>query len=434
MRGKWAGSLGLVVGLGIGSLQAEEVQWRSAPAATTTRPAATLGPPALLGRPVPVAPAPAAPIEDSKLTQTSYEGAALAPPQTATLAPPQPTVVRAQNPEYGSPTLAPMPSGIPLTPQEQYNAGVVTTPPPNTGGGFFGRCYDNCCDLFTCSATCPDRGLFQSDHCFDGFISPVSSPFLSEDPRALTELRPIFIYQAAPSDNWVFRGGSIEWFGVQGRLALTDRLSISMTKLGFIAQQPNQDTFGFDDRAGFSELWIGPKYTFIRNDRTGSLWAIGLQMQVATGPRKVFQDTDDLGLVPYLAWGQNFWRTSYGSMNFMNTTGYAFGTNSLRSDYVFSNFHLDYNVLNANKFYPLIEVNWRNYTQAGTNTNFQFEGGDLYNLGSQGVSGHTDLSLAFGFRYKFSEAVQFGLANEFPLTGARDLLDYRLTVDMIFRY
>ena len=37
----------------------------------------------------------------------------------------------------------------------------------------------------------------QSDHCFDdlGLISPVSNPFLFEDPRALTELRPIFMYQ-----------------------------------------------------------------------------------------------------------------------------------------------------------------------------------------------------------------------------------------------
>ena len=36
---------------------------------------------------------------------------------------------------------------------------------------------------------------FKSDHCLDSFISPVSNPFLFEDPRSLTEVRPIFIYQ-----------------------------------------------------------------------------------------------------------------------------------------------------------------------------------------------------------------------------------------------
>ena len=33
--------------------------------------------------------------------------------------------------------------------------------------------------------------LVQSDHGFDNFISPVTNPSLFEDPRALTEVRPI---------------------------------------------------------------------------------------------------------------------------------------------------------------------------------------------------------------------------------------------------
>ena len=37
---------------------------------------------------------------------------------------------------------------------------------------------------------------FKSDHVFDGFISPVTNPFLFEDPRSLTEVRPIFMYPA----------------------------------------------------------------------------------------------------------------------------------------------------------------------------------------------------------------------------------------------
>ena len=43
-----------------------------------------------------------------------------------------------------------------------------------------------------------DRGLFKSDCAFDNFVSPVTNPFLFEDPRSLTELRTTFIYQRIP--------------------------------------------------------------------------------------------------------------------------------------------------------------------------------------------------------------------------------------------
>src|SRR5688572_19648200 len=85
MCGMWAGSLSLAIGIGIGRLHAEEVQWRP-PATSATKPAAPLGPPALLGRPVAIPADAAAAIEDSQVVPTSYQGNAL-PPQAASLAP-----------------------------------------------------------------------------------------------------------------------------------------------------------------------------------------------------------------------------------------------------------------------------------------------------------------------------------------------------------
>ena len=35
-----------------------------------------------------------------------------------------------------------------------------------------------------------------------------------------------------------------------------------------------------DKAGGWSELWLGPKYTFIRNDNSGTLAAAGLQFQI----------------------------------------------------------------------------------------------------------------------------------------------------------
>src|SRR5262249_20160296 len=43
-----------------------------------------------------------------------------------------------------------------------------------------------------------DRLAFGSDCDFDDFVSPISNPFLAEDPRSLTELRPIFLWQTIP--------------------------------------------------------------------------------------------------------------------------------------------------------------------------------------------------------------------------------------------
>ena len=82
-----------------------------------------------------------------------------------------------------------------------------------------------------------------------------------------------------------------------------------------------------------------------------------------------------------------------------------------------------------------MELNWTYYTTSGNNPlTSGFEGGDLFNLGSQNVAGHNNLTLALGGRYKFSESMQLGSTIEFPLVGSKDLLDFRWTVDMIFRY
>ena len=80
-------------------------------------------------------------------------------------------------------------------------------------------------------------------------------------------------------------------------------------------------------------------------------------------------------------------------------------------------------------------MNWFHYTAGGTSRDFGFEGRDLANFGSFHVGGDDDsFNIAVGFRYKFSECVQTGFAAEFPLNGRRDIQEFRLTFDMIFRY
>lgn len=274
---------------------------------------------------------------------------------------------------------------------------------------------------------------FRSDHMFDGFISPVTNPFLFEDPRSLTEVRPIFIYQRVPTGQPDFRGGNISFFGTQARVAITDRWSLVMNKLGGVSVNPN-DASPFKDEVGFAELWIGPKWTFWRGEETGTLAAAGLQFQLPVGSKAAFQDTGSLSLVPYVSYGQNFLRDfRLGSFNFLASTGYTFSTNNQRTDYYWLSAHLDFDAGNFHRFYPLVEMNWIVNTSNGRSRPMGAEGRDLINFGAA-ARGAGLLTGAFGARVKLTENAQLGAAFEFPFAGRKDFFRHRFTLDFILRY
>lgn len=441
MRALWAGTLGLSVGLLAAAARGDEIQWRpssrraAAPLTPTPLPPGERGtsldrpqPSATLGMPVPLKDAVtgANPPGDGNISPTSYFPAAAAP-----------YTARGQAPDPSGPTLAP-PAGlhaVPAAPEERYNCGIVSDAPAAGGSGFFGKCKSWFGNIQFGGKTA-DRCLFQSVHTpeMDQFASPVSDPFLFEDPRTLTEARPIFIFQQTPGSQYAFQGGNIEYFGVQGRLAVTERLSLVVNKFGGIWQQPRDNILGFGHESAFAEIRLGPKYTFFRCDETRTVAAAGLTFQVPVGSASMFQNTGNLSLVPYVSAAQNFLRSSWGSFNVMDTFGYSFATDNKRTEYIYNALHLDYNVANLNKIYPLLELSYLNYTRAGTNVPFGFEGRDLINYGSEGVSGRNSLVLAGGARYKFNECIQTGLAVGTPIIAPRDLYGWRLTFDLIFRY
>jgi hypothetical protein len=400
------------------------------------------------------------------IAPSSHAPAALTPaaPATITETPRRLVRVRAQSPDFPPMTVPPPPPpppGATLIPntagpavfpggpvatvrpnEEAYNCGLVTSNADT--GGFWSRCGDGlkrCWSDMTGAVTggvacMQNRGLFQSDHEFDAFISPVTNPVFFEDPRALTEFRPSFIWQRTRDETPFFAGGSNYFLNLQTRVAFTPWVSLVVNKLGWTWINPDEPVPGVVEQgSGFSELHIGPKVTFLRNDVSGTVAALGLNFEIPSGSARVLQDTGDLSLSPYFSIAQNFWRTQYGAFNFMNTTGYSFAVDSDRTDFFYLSAHLDYNIGNLNKYYPLIELNWTRYTFNGGARNFGFEGNNLFNFGSDGVAGEDDLTLAIGGRYKWSEAIQFGLAAEFSvLGGPRHMDDFRLTMDMIFRY
>jgi hypothetical protein len=303
-------ALGALLACSVGRAAAEDGAWRpaSSPAPAAERPMPT----ASLGRPIAVPDPDASPLlpplppADAQTSTVSH-------------AEPIPHVWSAEDiilTEGSEPPPVP-PPGTPPVPTYPIDTTQDITHPLSGGG--HGGFWEN-------GNWCGKRCNFQSDHCFDQMISPVANPFFFEDPRALTEVRPIFIYQTAPNSNPVFAGGHSEFFGLQARVAITDRWSIVMNKLGWVSLHPNNPTDGVQDQTGFAEVDIGPKWTFYRCESTGTILATGLTFQIPTGSAAA-QNTGTLGLVPYITFGQNFgrnWLQGYGSFNFMAEAGYNF--------------------------------------------------------------------------------------------------------------
>lgn len=340
---------------------------------------------------------------------------AVAPPTTGTMPPPPP------------------PGDVPV------NQGVVIDKPLQHS--FWDRCKDMLNGGGGERASASGRCLLQSDHCFDYFASPVTNPFLFEDPRALTELKPLFIYAGAPSTNPIFKGGNEEYYGLQARLAVTERLSLTINELGFITLNPFNPGAGppgaFSQNTGFAQVELAPKYTFLRSEDWKSVMAGGLIFQIPGGSPKVFQNTGTLGLVPFFSAAKNFCLPAgWGSTNLMGTTGYDFAVDNKRSEFYYLNLHWDYNIANTNMFFPFLEMSWFHYTRGGdANTpGFGFEGLDLVNFGSKDVGGRDYLALSPGLRFKLNEHIQAGAAVSWPLLKQKEINDYTLTFDIIFRY
>jgi hypothetical protein len=426
MRRILSATLGFALGLYAASSRAEE--FSSSPMSSADTPLVTLG------RPVPLGTSLNKPSYNAVLPDGQLRPAAYTPPAPANFAAGFPAA------DPSGPTLAVPPlsaPGIPASAAEQYNCGVVTRS-PGAEPSFWDKCKGWVGSVPGFAAVGDfggGRPLFQSDHAFDGFISPVTNPFYFEDPRSLTEVRPMFIYQGAPTGNPIFHGGDIEYLGLQARLAITDCFSVVMTKFGEVWTETHHPNADFQSHAGFAEIIIGPKYTFLRSEATGTLGAVGLNFDIPAGSRKVLQNTGSLTLEPYISMGQSFCPTTYGGFHALGTLGYNASVDNQRSDNLFLSLHLDFDYGDLHKIYPFLELNWFYYTTNGKAEPVNFEGRDLFNFGARTISGHNEVTLAPGIRYKVNECIQMGFAAEFPLNKAtRSVLDYRVMFDLIFRY
>lgn len=280
-------------------------------------------------------------------------------------------------------------------------------------------------EAFAPADGCPRR-LFESDRAFDGFIGPISNPVLSKDPRALTEARLLFVADWIPGDN-PLGGGDFQAYGLQLRLALTDRLSFIADKDGFASIHAHN----LPSQTGFLNIAAGFKYALVRDVENQFLVTAGFMFEPQTGESKVFQGQGTGVWTVFLSSGKEFAE----NYHILGNVGYEFPSDpNQNSSFFYTQLHLDRRV--AGWLYPLVELNWLHYTQGGDHglPAALGEGDGLLNLGTSGVAGNDLVTLAAGFKAHLGLHADAGVAYEIPISNREDLLSSRLLFELILRY
>ena len=262
----------------------------------------------------------------------------------------------------------------------------------------------------------------QTERCFDDFISPMTNPVFFEDPRQVTELRGIFLQHRVPA---TALGGDVQLYALQIRARLNDKLSLIATKDGYIVS----DNPLIDD--GWGDVDLGFKYSLLRDTRNRRLLSTGIVYDAPVGSNRSKQSMGDGAFHLFLTGGQEICDCGH----WLSAFGWDLPIDSnANSEFIYWSNHFDYQVRKG--WYALTEFNWFHWTNGGGDALglTGVEGGDLFNFGSGGVEGNDIVTGAFGMKHKPNRLTEIGIAWEVPLTDRRDVLENRLTVDLILRY
>lgn len=252
-------------------------------------------------------------------------------------------------------------------------------------------------------------------------ISPISNPVNFEDPRIISEIRPVFMYHEL-EDDFITGGGDVQLYALQLRLALSENLALIATKDGFIDFNPT----GLPDQTGFANIAAGLKYSFYKSDN--SIATAGLRYEAPLGNRDVFQGNGDGQVNPFISAA-----VALETINIVAGTGFRLPIDDADSTFYDFDLHVDYPIDN---FYPTVELNVVHTIDGGERLPMADEGQDLFNFGSTMADGKTLVTAAAGFRYRVCDDIDFGVAYQIPLTNGRgsNVTDWRVTADLIYRF
>jgi hypothetical protein len=274
---------------------------------------------------------------------------------------------------------------------------------------------------------------------WDGFHMPIVAPFQFEDPFVTTSVTPYFMWHKFPSDS-AFRGGDLKAVAVQARIALTDRLAIIATRDGYVWLDPDNDLLG--DQTGFTNLAAGLKYNFFKDEERKLIASGSLRFEIPVGSDWVFHGRGDGRITPQVSAAWEFLERGHLIGDFSAEIPF----DGKESTILYYHLYADYNL---HKYLsPFMQLSGIYYADSG-NGNFgvrldnggslplstaqaalgtgRFDGVDYANLGSEGVSGNSIVTLAFGLHIPITKNVTISSAYEFAATDQNDIFDQRVT-------
>ena len=293
---------------------------------------------------------------------------------------------------------------------------------------------------------------------FVGLHSPITNPTNFEDPRAVSDVRPIFVSHSISEDfaGNVLKGGHVNVVALQLRAAVTERLAIIATKDGYVWVRPNNPVPGVvEDSDGWANIAFGAKYNFWRDEELRALATGGLRYEAPSGnaqglqgPVFIANALGDRGnglLNPFV---NGLWGT--GNLHLMGYTGFRFPLSGVDSMFFDFSLHADYELpeitfakpeWKIGSLSPTIELNWIQCLRGGDRIPLSDEGFDFFNLGSSKAGGNGVVTMGFGGRWRFVDdldifgrtgGIDIGAAYELPITSNEEVFDWRVTTDFIF--
>ncbi|MEM1063183.1 MAG: hypothetical protein AAF532_00300 [Planctomycetota bacterium] len=258
--------------------------------------------------------------------------------------------------------------------------------------------------------------FFRTDHCFDGFIQPITNPVYFTDPRSISRVRGLFISQGLP-DGSVLQGGDFQVYALQISAAINERWSIIAEKDGYIDLNS-----GLLDTGGWANLEAGVKYVVHRDVKNQELFTVGLLYEMPSGEADVFERPSNGVWNFFGSYGKEI---ACGS-HFLGVLGYRQPDNGdTDTSAVYYSAHVDYEVLDG--IFGVVEFNGRTYTDSADEFPLPVEGFDLLNLGAAGVAGSTTVTMGVGGAYKPNPWYELSAAWEFPINSNEDLFENRVT-------
>jgi hypothetical protein len=277
---------------------------------------------------------------------------------------------------------------------------------------------------------------------FSNFIGFIGNPEQNIDPRALTEIYPIF-GSVWTSSTGLLPSADMQVYGAGLTVALSDRFAMGLNQGGFLDAHLSKRDFprlaALDPTGRFRDAEIGGnrsgwldlggffQYTLIADQEDQFLLTGGLRWVAPCGSHDIFQGHGPAELAPYVTVGKGC-----GCYHALAVFGYEFpvGPGSDTTKVFYLNAHFDRQCFGW--LYPLIEFNW-NYHVTSVGIDRVVRRG-FFNLDNFEASGNI-LTLAVGANAVLvRDKLEMGAVYSTPLATQRDFNFNGLLVRMTLRF